>query len=56
MATERFMSTNGSEPVPVSRANEHAPNAIGANDILITELVWTDNTFLIAELTTYGGG
>jgi hypothetical protein len=42
--------------IPVSRANEHDPNAIGANDVLTAELVWTDTEDLLAEWTTHDTG
>jgi hypothetical protein len=52
-----YIVTPGNEIyIPVSRANEHKPNAIGANDAFTAELVWTDTSGLLAELTTYSVG
>jgi hypothetical protein len=42
--------------IPVSRANEHNPSAIGANTPFTTELVWSDTPGLLAEQSTYGSG
>jgi hypothetical protein len=42
--------------IPVSRANEHAPGAIGENDALTAAFLWADAPELLSELSAYGTG
>jgi len=42
--------------IPVSRANEHAEGAIGANDTFTAEVLWSDVQGLIATIKPYERG
>jgi hypothetical protein len=42
--------------IPVSRANEYAPGAIGKNDAFTAEFLWADAPGLLSEVNAYGTG